>query len=75
MRLYKAVFLTISTRKFPCRSVLQRRLRILTLPMRVGDTKDEVLQNADAEAILVNLMHKIGGRRSKADGTEEGRSA
>jgi len=42
------------------RYVWQRRLRVLTLPMRVAGTALEVFAHADAEAILVMLVHKIG---------------
>jgi protein transport protein SEC24 len=41
------------------RYVLQRRLRIWTLRLEVGRTPAEVYAGADADAILLVLMHKI----------------
>lgn len=42
------------------RYVWQRRLRILTLSTRVANHALEVFAHANAEAVLVMLVHKIG---------------
>lgn len=55
------------------RFVLQRRLRILTLRLTVAKLPAQVYAAADAEAILLLLMHKIGITVA-AQGMSEGRA-
>ena len=44
------------------RQVLQRRLRILTVPLAVARTARDLYANADADAVLVLLAHKTAVR-------------
>lgn len=56
-----------------CRFVLQRILRVLTLPLRVARSASAVYENANPEAILVVLMHKIS-QAAAADGIQDARA-
>ena len=42
------------------RWVLQRRLRLLTVPVKVAKRVHDVYEAANPDAILTMLMHKIG---------------
>lgn len=53
--------------------MLQRRLRILTLRLDVARLPAQVYAAADADAILLLLMHKIGAAAA-AQGMPEGRA-
>ena len=53
--------------------MLRRRLRILTLRLDVAKAPAEVFANADADAVLVLLAHKIG-RAAAAQGVGEARA-
>ena len=55
------------------RFVLQRMLRVLTLPLRVARNPAAVYENANTEAILVVLMHKIS-QAAAADGLQDARA-
>lgn len=47
------------------RYVLQRRLRLLTVRLRVAKSPSEVYAGADADAILLVLTHKIAAAAAK----------
>ena len=53
--------------------MLRRRLRILTLRLDVARAPADVFANADADAVLVLLAHKIG-RAAAAQGVDEARA-
>ena len=44
------------------RQVLQRRLRILTVPLAVARSARDLYAHADADAVLVLLAHKAAVR-------------
>ena len=52
---------------------MQRRLRVLTTPLRVARNAHEVYENASAEAVLVVLLHKIS-QAAREDGLQGARA-
>ena len=56
---------------YRCRFTLQRRMRVLTVPVPVASSPREVLDAANPDAVLAVLLHKIVASAS-ADGAAEG---
>jgi hypothetical protein len=42
-----------------CRFVLQRRMRVVTVPVAMAVTPREVFDGCDAEVVLAVLLHKL----------------
>ena len=54
-----------------CRLVLERRVRVVTVAMPIASVPAEVYANADVDALLAMLVHKIG-QVVMQQGTEQG---